>query len=51
MEFASSLRSTEAMLVTRAYNRVRFGKERLSSIEMREVERALNELESIENQI
>jgi len=51
MEFASSLRSTEAVLVTRAYNRVRFGKERLSSIEMREVERALNELESIENQI
>jgi transglutaminase-like putative cysteine protease len=49
MEFASSLRSTDALVITRAYNRVRFGNQKLSSHEMREVERALTELESTEN--
>ena len=49
MEFASSLQSTNALLITRAYNRVRFGGHKLSSTEMKEVERALTELETSEN--
>lgn len=49
IEFASSLQSTDALLITRAYNRVRFGGQKLSSTEMREVERALTELETSDN--
>jgi transglutaminase-like putative cysteine protease len=45
LEFAQTLKSNEALLVTRAYNRVRFGGQRLSAIEKREVERALFALE------
>ena len=46
LEFADKLKSREAMIVTRAYNRVRYGGERLSSTEKREVERALVVLEA-----
>jgi transglutaminase-like putative cysteine protease len=48
LEFASNLKSNEAMIVTRAYNRVRYGGERLSTSEQREVERALVALEAAE---
>jgi protein-glutamine gamma-glutamyltransferase len=48
LEFAQTLKSNEALLVTRAYNRVRFGGQRLSAIEKREVERALFALEQPE---
>jgi hypothetical protein len=46
LEFADRLRSKDAMIITRAYNRVRFGGERLSATEKREVERALVVLEA-----
>jgi protein-glutamine gamma-glutamyltransferase len=46
LEFADKLKSREAMIVTRAYNRVRYGGERLSNSERREVERALVVLEA-----
>jgi hypothetical protein len=45
LEFAQTLNSNEALLITRAYNRVRFGGERLSANEKKEVERALFALE------
>jgi protein-glutamine gamma-glutamyltransferase len=45
LEFANTLKSSEALLITRAYNRVRFGRQRLSATEKREVERALFVLE------
>jgi hypothetical protein len=48
LEFAKTLKSGQALMVTRAYNRVRFGGQRLSGIEMREIERALFELEADE---
>ena len=48
LEFAQTLKSNEAVLVTRAYNRVRFGGERLSATEKKEVERALFALEQLE---
>jgi hypothetical protein len=48
LEFAGNLKSSEAMIITRAYNRVRYGRERLSSVERREVERALVALEAAE---
>ena len=46
LEFAKTLKSSEALLITRAYNRVRFGGQRLSDMEKREVERALHVLEA-----
>jgi transglutaminase-like putative cysteine protease len=46
LEFANNLKSNEAMVITRAYNRVRFGGQRLSASEKREVERALRSLEA-----
>lgn len=46
LEFAGKLKSSEAMVITRAYNRVRFGGERLSVAERREVEKALVVLEA-----
>jgi protein-glutamine gamma-glutamyltransferase len=46
LEFAGVLKSREAILVTRAYNRVRFGNEGLSASESREIEKILTELES-----
>jgi transglutaminase-like putative cysteine protease len=41
LEFADKLKSSDVWIITRAYNRVRFGGERLSPAEQREVERAL----------
>jgi transglutaminase-like putative cysteine protease len=46
LEFASTLNSNEALLITRAYNRVRYGSERLSAIERKEIEQALSALET-----
>jgi len=46
LEFANSLNSSEAMLITRAYNRVRYGSERLSPKERKEIEKALSVLET-----
>ncbi len=46
LEFAKTLRSGEVLVITHAYNRVRFGGQRLSAAEMREIERALFELEA-----
>jgi transglutaminase-like putative cysteine protease len=46
LEFANTVKSNEVLLVTRAYNRVRFGNERLSASETKEVERALFTLEA-----
>ena len=48
LEFAQTLDSNDALLVTRAYNRVRYGGERLSATEKKEVEKALFALEAIE---
>jgi len=48
LEFARTLNSSEALLVTRAYNRVRYGGERLSANEKKEVERALFALEAVD---
>jgi hypothetical protein len=45
LEFANTLRSNEVMVITRAYNRVRFGGQKLSAAERKEVERALFALE------
>ena len=50
LEFADKLKSSEALVITRAYNRVRFGGERLSPADQREVERALFALEVTEYQ-
>ena len=46
LEFANLSKSSEVLVVTRAYNRVRFGGEKLSATEKREVERALHALET-----
>lgn len=46
LEFANSLNSSEALLITRAYNRVRYGGEGLSAAEKKDVERALFKLEA-----
>lgn len=46
LEFADSLESSEAMLITRAYNRVRYGSEKLSATERKEIEQALFVLEA-----
>jgi len=48
LEFADSLKSNQALVITRAYNRVRYGGQRLSAMERKEVERALFELEAAE---
>ena len=48
LEFAKNLKSSEALVITRAYNRVRFGGEKLSAGEKREVERALGALEAMD---
>jgi hypothetical protein len=45
LEFANTLRSNDVMVITRAYNRVRFGGQKLSATERKEVERALFALE------
>jgi len=48
LEFADRIGTRDATLITRAYNRVRFGKQQLSNIELREVQRILTSLESAE---
>ncbi|HEX9629630.1 MAG TPA: transglutaminaseTgpA domain-containing protein [Pyrinomonadaceae bacterium] len=45
LEFAGRLDVPEAWIITRAYNRVRFGRQRLSAEELKEIERALTKLE------
>jgi transglutaminase-like putative cysteine protease len=50
LEFANTLNSNDALLITRAYNRVRYGGQRLSAAEKREVERALFALEALDKQ-
>ena len=44
-EQRSVLNPRDVMVITRAYNRVRFGGQKLSAIERKEVERALFALE------
>ena len=46
LEFANTLGPGPALMITRAYNRVRFGNQRLSAAEKRDIENALLELES-----
>jgi hypothetical protein len=45
LEFANTLDQGPAMMITRAYNRVRFGGQRLTATERREIESALAALE------
>jgi transglutaminase-like putative cysteine protease len=49
LEFANTLAQGQALMITRAYNRVRFGGQRLSATEKREIENALAELENRES--
>jgi hypothetical protein len=46
LEFASGLDFQPALSITRAYNRVRFGGQRLSQAELREIEKTLTEFEA-----
>ena len=46
LEFASGLELQPALSITRAYNRVRFGGQKLSTAELREIEQTLSELEA-----
>ena len=46
LEFANTLGQGPAMMITRAYNRVRFGNQRLTATEKREIENALAALEN-----
>ena len=46
LEFANLLGTRDAALITRAYNRVRFGKEKLSTIELKEIDRILVSMEN-----
>ncbi|PWT94341.1 MAG: hypothetical protein C5B55_02895 [Blastocatellia bacterium] len=46
MEFASVVGLQPALAITRAYNRVRYGGERLTDTELREIDQALNTIES-----
>jgi len=48
LEFASSLGSREALTITRLYNRVRFGSQKLSQAELQEINQALRDLEGTE---
>jgi transglutaminase-like putative cysteine protease len=47
LEFADTVKSNEVLLITRAYIRVRYGKERLSATETKEIERALFAIERV----
>ena len=47
LEFASQVGTEDAALITKAYNRVRFGNEQLSTIELREINRILTGLEKV----
>ena len=46
LEFAGDLHLEPALAITRAYNRVRFGGHKLSTAELREIERTLEQLEA-----
>ena len=46
LEFADTVQSGPVMMITRAYNRVRFGGQRLSAAEKREIELAISQLET-----
>jgi transglutaminase-like putative cysteine protease len=46
LEFAGSLELPPALALTRAYNRVRFGREQLSASEIQEIELTLRKLEA-----
>ncbi|MDX6694506.1 MAG: protein-glutamine gamma-glutamyltransferase [Blastocatellia bacterium] len=46
LEFAAATNLSEAMQITRAYNRVRYGEQQLSTGEAEEVDRWLREMES-----
>jgi transglutaminase-like putative cysteine protease len=48
LEFASNLGWREALTITRLYNRVRFGSQKLSAAELREIDQALIDLEGTE---
>jgi transglutaminase-like putative cysteine protease len=48
LEFAEAVGAPEVMAITRAYNRVRFGAERLSDADTSQVERCLKRLEAAE---
>ena len=48
LEFAAHLGLSEAMAITSAYNRVRFGAERLSAVEWRQIEEVLSRIEEKE---
>lgn len=45
LEFASLVGGSEAVVITNAYNRVRFGAEKLSATEVRQIEEALSAVE------
>jgi transglutaminase-like putative cysteine protease len=47
LEFAHSLDLQPALTITRAYNRVRFGRQELSAAELREIESTLKQLEEM----
>lgn len=49
LEFASTIGSREALTITRLYNRVRFGSQKLSAAELREINQALSDLEGTES--
>jgi hypothetical protein len=51
LEFAGSLDFQPALAITRAYNRVRFGGQPLSSAELREIDQTLKQLEEEDNRI
>ena len=49
LEFASTIDVREALVITRAYNRVRFGGEQLSAAELVEINRVLVNLEGVDS--
>ncbi len=50
LEFASLVEMSEALTITRAYNRVRYGAEKLSASERTQIELMLAELERMRNE-
>ena len=50
LEFATTANWSEALLITTAYNRVRFGAERLAKSELSQIEDLLKRLEQEEKQ-
>ena len=45
LEFAAAVGGSEAVIITNAYNRVRYGAEKLSVAEVRQIEDALSAVE------